>query len=129
MAAMMRLDIHSLFGFAYRAASPSIPLVIHIYSPTPEKYHEKIDIVKVLLTDSTGTVHLGADMAGRIGRLGETSTIGPVGIFRVIDMCDFDSAPLAAGSYVAKIAVLVYRADEAKSTAVELSAQTEITLI
>ncbi|AWB43486.1 hypothetical protein DCC85_04120 [Paenibacillus sp. CAA11] len=125
----MRLSIHLLEGFKYRALNKSIPIVLEISSDTKKTISDKIDMKEIMLYKN-GKETYGSFIASTLSLPKYTFTITEhTPKYMIIDVADHDESELLPGEYEVKITVIVYEPyEDGKYATKELTAMKQIAI-
>ncbi|MEO3945919.1 hypothetical protein [Gorillibacterium sp. CAU 1737] len=104
----MKLTIHLLEDFDYRAGARTVPVVAAISSDTKEVITDKIDLREIMLYRD-GQEVFGSFIVSTMSLPKGTLTITEhTPIYRLIDAADQDDSELLPGDYEVKVSLLVY---------------------
>ncbi|WP_213507881.1 hypothetical protein [Paenibacillus faecis] len=125
----MRLSIHLLEDFRYRALNKSIPIVLEITSDTKEVISDKIDMKEIMLYKNGEEIY-GSFIVSTLSLPKYTFTITEhTPKYMIIDVADHDESELLPGEYEIKISMLIYVPHENGSYSTkELTAIKQITI-
>lgn len=126
----MRLLIHLLEGFEYRALNKTIPIILEISSDAKEIISDKIDMKEIMLYKN-GKGTFGSFIVSTLSLPKYTFTITEhTPKYMIIDVADHDESELLPGEYEVKISIMVYvQLEDGKYARKELTAIKKITIL
>lgn len=126
----MKLVVHLLEGFEYRALNKSIPIVLEISSDTKEIISDKIDMKEIMLYKN-GKETFGSFIVSTLSLPKYTFTITEhTPKYMIIDVADHDESELLSGEYEIKISIMVYvPLEDGRYARKELTAIKQITIL